>query len=119
MTISARDRIYVEHMLECIDRIERYVNSDRSRFMKSEMVQDAVTRNLQTLAESSQRLSDTAKNSQPEIDWRAISGFRNILVHDYLGLDLETIWLVVAQDIPQLKTSLEILRDMEVPSGSG
>jgi uncharacterized protein with HEPN domain len=54
MTISDRDRIYVEHMLECIDRIERYVESDRSRFMASEMVQDAVTRNLQTFAYSEQ-----------------------------------------------------------------
>lgn len=112
MTISDRDRIYVEHMLECIDRIERYVGDERSRFMESEMVQDAVTRNLQTLAESSQRLSETAKGIQPNIDWRAISGFRNVLVHDYLGLDLETVWLVVAQDLPQLKATLERLRDM-------
>ena len=113
MTISDRDRIYVEHMLECIDRIERYVESDRSRFMASEMVQDAVTRNLQTLAESSQRLSESAKKTQPGIDWRAICGFQNVLVHDYLGLDLETIWLVIAQDLPQLKASLETIRDKE------
>jgi uncharacterized protein with HEPN domain len=48
--------------------------------------------------------------TQPGIDWRAIAGFRNILVHDYLGLDLHTIWLVIEQDRPQLKNALEALR---------
>lgn len=103
MILNDRDQIYVEHMLECVDRIERYADNDRARFMNSELVQDAVVRNLQILAESSQRLSEDAKNTQAGIDWRAISGFRNILVHDYLGLDLDTIWLVIEQDLPQLK----------------
>lgn len=107
--LNDRDQIYVEHMLECVDRIERYADNDRARFMNSELVQDAVVRNLQILAESSQRLSEDAKNTQAGIDWRAISGFRNILVHDYLGLDLDTIWLVIEQDLPQLKKSLEAL----------
>ena len=109
MILNDRDQIYVEHMLECVDRIERYADNDRARFMNSELVQDAVVRNLQILAESSQRLSEDAKNTQAGIDWRAISGFRNILVHDYLGLDLDTIWLVIEQDLPQLKKSLEAL----------
>lgn len=82
MILSERDQVYVEHMLECIGRIERYAGDDRARFMQSEIVQDAIIRNLQTLAKSSQRLSDAAKSSQPGIDWRAIAGFRNILVSD-------------------------------------
>lgn len=111
MILSERDQVYVEHMLECIGRIERYAGDDRARFMQSEIVQDAIIRNLQTLAESSQRLSDAAKSSQLGIDWRAIAGFRNILVHDYLGLDLDTIWLVIEQDIPQLKNALKAIRN--------
>jgi uncharacterized protein with HEPN domain len=110
MSLSERDQVYVEHMLVCIARIERYVGDDSARFMQTEIVQDAVVRNLQTLAESSQRLSDSARSSQPGIDWRAIAGFRNILVHDYLGLDLDTIWLVVEQDLPPLKKALEVLQ---------
>lgn len=109
MTFSERDQIYIEHMLDCISRIQRYAADDRGRFMRTELVQDAVIRNLQTLSESSQRLSDIAKKTQPSIDWRAISGFRNILVHDYLGLDLETIWLVIEQDLPKLKMALEAM----------
>ncbi len=52
MTLSERDQVYVEHMLECINRVERFVGLDRNLFMQSELVQDAVVRNLQTLSES-------------------------------------------------------------------
>lgn len=52
MSISERDEIYIEHMLECIERIERFIENDRERFIRSDLVQDAVVRNLQTLAES-------------------------------------------------------------------
>ena len=104
-------QVYIEHMLDCIDRIDEYVDGDREQFFNSRLVQDAVVRNLQTLAESSQRLPEPMKINQPEIPWRDISGFRNILVHDYLGLDLEMIWSVVDQDLPALHRALERMQD--------
>ena len=62
---------------------------------------------LQVMAESSQRISEKSKKGQPEIDWRGISGFRNILVHDYLGgIDLELIWQVLETELPKLKRTL-------------
>ena len=70
-------------MLECTGRIDEYVGGDETRFRASRLIQDAVVRNLQTLAESSQRLTDKIKAGEPDVPWRAISGFRNILVHDY------------------------------------
>jgi len=73
------------------------------------MVQDAIVRNLQTLAESTQRLSDKAKQRKPEVDWRAIAGFRNVVVHDYLGVDLERIWHIAECDLPSLKTHIDEL----------
>lgn len=93
-------------MLECIERVEEYVGGDELRFGTSPLVQDAVIRYLQTLAESSQRLSDAIKNSEPDTPWRAISGFRNILVPDYLGADLDAIWLVVKLELPPLQVAL-------------
>lgn len=101
------NRVYLEHILDCIRRIEEYTESDKNRFLESTLVQDAVTRNLQTMAESTQRLSDALKSSNPAVDWRAISGFRNILVHDYLGLDLERIWGIVERRLPLLKAEIE------------
>jgi uncharacterized protein with HEPN domain len=98
-------------MLDCIARIEEYTQCQRSRFFTSSLIQDAVVRNLQVLAESSQRLSEEAQSAEAQIPWRAIAGFRNILVHDYLGLDMDTIWNVVAKELPPLRAALERLRE--------
>ncbi len=108
---TERDTILVEHMLDCIGRIQKYTQGGRQKFFDSELVQDAVIRNLQTMAESSQRLSEECKEIRPDIDWRAIAGFRNILVHDYLGLDLKLIWLVVENELPSLQNALEEMKD--------
>lgn len=71
-------------------------------------------RNLQTLAESAQRLSEALKAKYPDVEWRSIAAFRNILVHDYLGVDLERIWIIVQQDVPKLKeTIVWILQEIE------
>jgi len=74
--------------------------------MNSPLVQDAVIRNLQTLSESTQKLSAELTAQHPEITWKAISGFRNILVHNYLGLDLPEIWAVIENRLPQLRGNL-------------
>lgn len=98
------DRLYLIHISECIGRIESYVcGMKKDEFMESSLVQDAVVRNLQVMAESTQRLSDTAKEKKPQVDWYKIAGFRNILVHDYLGVDIERIWNILQNDIPVLK----------------
>jgi uncharacterized protein with HEPN domain len=59
-------------------------------------------RNLQILTESSQRLSSEIKATEPQIPWRELAGFRNVIVHGYLGVDLGAVWLVVEQDLPAL-----------------
>ncbi|MGB0713989.1 MAG: DUF86 domain-containing protein [Gammaproteobacteria bacterium] len=94
-------------MLECIARIRDYTREGPQTFLASLLIQDAVVRNLQVLAESSQRLSEAFKSESGEVDWRALSGFRNILVHDYLALDLPLIWLVVENEMSALETILK------------
>ena len=101
------DTVYLRHSLECIRRIEEDLAEGRERFMESHTLQDAVLRNLQVMAESTQRLSETAKATQPNVEWRKIAAFRNILVHDYLGIDLDTVWDITQRDIPELKQAIE------------
>jgi uncharacterized protein with HEPN domain len=103
------DAIYLSHILECIRRIEENTAGGRAKFMASHTLQDAVLRNLQTMSESTQRLPDTSKEKHPEIEWHRISAFRNVLVHDYLGIDMETVWQIVRRDVPQLKTVVSLL----------
>lgn len=101
------DRILLEHIRECIERIWEYTGSKRASFYGSRLVQDAVVRNLQTLAESTQRLSDAVKETERDVPWRAIAGFRNVLVHGYLEVDLDAVWSVVERDLPELARATE------------
>ncbi len=75
--------------------------------MDSSLIQDAIIRNLQVLSESTQRLSDAAKESMSEVDWFKIAGFRNVLVHDYLGIDNERVWNILEKDLPALKKAVQ------------
>lgn len=107
------DRLYLIHISECLHRIETYVGqSGKEEFLASSLLHDAVIRNLQVMAESTQRLSASLKTDYPNVDWYRIAGFRNILVHDYLGVDLEIVWQVIIKDLPDLKQSIAaMLRD--------
>ena len=109
------DRVLLAHIRDCIDRIRKYTGNERSTFFNSHIVQDAVVHNLQTLAESTQRLSDPLKATEPNVPWREITGFRNVLVHGYLGIDLEAIWNVVEHDLKELTKAVE--RMMRVADG--
>ena len=100
------DRLYLIHILERIQRIEDYVSSGKEAFLGSDLIQDAVLRNLQTMAESTQRLSDHVKAERSDVDWRRIAGFRNVLVHDYLGVDVQYVWQIVEDELPSLKHAI-------------
>jgi uncharacterized protein with HEPN domain len=98
------DVVYLIHILECIRRIEEDIAEGEERFRSSHMVQDAVLRNLQTLGESAKRITDVCKTAHPEVEWQRIVAFRNVLVHDYLGINIERIWEIVQRDVPPLKS---------------
>ncbi len=101
------DTLYLTHIRESIARIRQYTQAGKDQFLADTKTQDAVLRNLHTLAESTQRLSETLKSSHPEIDWRNIAAFRNVVVHGYLGISLTQVWDIVEQDLPQLECKIE------------
>ena len=101
------DQALIDHMRECLSLITEFTGAERAHFDGSRLVQDAVIRNLQTMTESSQRLSELIKATEPEVPWRKLAGFRNILVHGYLGIDLAAVWSVVEQDLPGLSAALD------------
>ncbi len=101
------DRLYLIHTTECMARIHQYVADGRDVFLNDTKTQDAVLRNVQILAESVRRVSDLLKKSHPEVDWRGIAAFRNVAVHDYLGIDLRQIWDIIERDLPDLQRKLD------------
>ncbi len=104
------DCVYLDHILMAISRIEEYTRGGRDSFLASPLHQDGTLRNLQTMAEATQHLSESLKARHPEVDWRAIAAFRNVLVHDYLGVDLEAVFGIATIDVRRLKEAIHRLR---------
>lgn len=100
------DRAYLQHILECIRKIEEDVQGGRAPFFASHTISDAVIRNLQVLAQSTKRLSDELKSAHREVEWASIAGLRNVLVHAYFDVGLEAVWGIVQADLPRLKQAI-------------
>ena len=105
-------RVYLQHILECITRVEEYTSIGRDEFLASHMAQDATLRQLQVMAESTKRLSEDLKGRHPEIDWRALAGFRSVLVHDYLGIDMEQVYGNIQAQLPALKVAVKSMLEV-------
>ena len=105
------DLPYLLHILDAIDRIEQYVQGlDRATFDQNLLVQDGVIRQLMVIGEAVKLLSDDLRAKHTDIPWSRIARMRDRLVHHYFGIDIETVWLTVQDDLPVLKIEIEATR---------
>lgn len=102
-------RIYLIHIRDCITRIKQYTVEGKQVFFQDIKTQDAVLRNLQVMCESVQKLPSEWKNRYPDIAWNNIAGFRNRLTHEYLNVDLDIIWSVIENYLPDLEITIETM----------
>lgn len=102
-------RVYLAHILECIQKIERFTTGGKERFLSEKLLQDAVLRNLEIIGEAAKRLDDAYRSAHPEVPWRALAGLSNVLIHQYEGVDMERVWAVVEGDLPDLKGAIAAL----------
>ena len=103
------ERIYLRHILVAIGRIEAYSSGGRKEFFRNTMIQDAVIRNLEIIGEATRHLTLEITGQYPGIPWRKITALRNVLIHEYFGVDLEIVWRVVQKRLPALKLSVETI----------
>lgn len=107
-----KDLVYLYHIRDAIDKIESYASVGKEVFLETYHWQDAVIRNLEVIGEATKRLSAELKAENSEIPWREIAGLRDVLIHDYMGVDVRIVWNVVVQDIPKLKSTVLRLLEM-------
>ncbi|MGA9098268.1 MAG: DUF86 domain-containing protein [Methanotrichaceae archaeon] len=101
------DRLYLIHIWECIKRIESYAEEGKAAFLASNMMQDAIIRNFEIIGEATKHISPELKQSYPEIQWQGMAGFRDVLIHNYMGVDLDEVWNILENVLPQIKRSLK------------
>ena len=99
---------FLNHILDAITKIEKYIQDiDEESFLKNDLVQDGVIRQIEIIGEAVKRLSNDLKRQSPNIPWQDIAGMRDKLIHDYFGVDIDTVWLTAKKDIPQLKEEIK------------
>jgi uncharacterized protein with HEPN domain len=104
-----RDKLYLTHIAECIEHIEEYTAPGCDHFMASRLTQDAVIRNFEIIGEAARHLSESTFEQTPDIPWHRITAFRNVLIHGYFKVDLEQVWNVIENDLPNLKEAVKYL----------
>ncbi len=114
---QSREVLYLEHMLEAIGRIRRHLGRKRrAAFLRSELLQDAVVRNVEVIGEAAARVSAEFAARHPAIPWRDIVSMRHRLIHGYAKVRLDVVWDVVARDLPALEKQLRALLPAPKPA---
>ncbi len=102
------DNIYLKHIYESIEAIEDYIDGFTfDNFLGSMKTQDAVIRRLLIIGEAAKKVSTETKESNKKIPWRDMAGMRDVLVHDYFGVDLFQVWGTCQDDLPKLKQEIK------------
>jgi len=102
--------IFLKHIIECIEQIEAYTsNVTEEIFLESKEKQDAVVRRLEIIGEAVKNLAEDFKKEYPYIPWNKAMATRNIIVHEYFGIDYSLIWSTIKQDLPELKKQVKEL----------
>lgn len=106
--MSERDyRLFLHDILESISKIEKYTKDiEFKNFTNNQMIIDAVVRNFIIIGEASSSISDEIRNKYPFVPWNKMKAMRNIIVHEYFGLNLRTTWNTIRKSLPKLKKDI-------------
>ena len=99
--------LYIQDILDSVTKLEEYINPiDKHSFYENSQIQDAVIRRLEIIGEAVKNIDQDIKDIYPEIPWKQIAGMRDVLAHEYFGVNLERTWKTVKEDIPDLKAKV-------------
>ena len=107
-------KAYLNHILDSIILIEEYTASHSFEdFKKDRKTIDAVIRNFEIIGEASSELPKYLRKKYSEVPWRSIIGLRNVLIHEYFGVDIEAVWENIKQNLPELKKQIKFILERE------
>jgi len=99
-------KVYLRDILDSIRKIEQYkARVDQTTFKENELVQDGIIRNLEIIGEAVKKMPDSMKRSE-QLDWKKIAGLRDVLIHGYFTVDLDIVWDIVQNKVPELKAEI-------------
>lgn len=102
------DSIYIEHIIEAIDKIMGYIKQiSEKTFLETPLVQDAVIRQFEIIGEATKHISETFRKRHPDIPWEKMAGMRDKLIHDYIDVDLWVIWDTAKKHLPIVKKQIK------------
>ena len=102
-------RVYLVHISECIGRIQAYTAGGEGAFASNSMIQDAVVRNLEVIGEAAKRIPEEFRAANPGVPWKGFAGLRDVLIHQYEGVDLTQVWRVVESILPEMAAHINAL----------
>ncbi|MFZ2148195.1 MAG: DUF86 domain-containing protein [Sedimentisphaerales bacterium] len=108
-------KIFLEHILQCIELIEEYMEGvTKKQFLESVQLQDSIIRRIEIMGEAIKNIPKQVKDRYTDIAWKEIAGMRDILIHEYFGVDLGLTWKVATKDVRRLKNRiLKVKKDLE------
>lgn len=99
--------VFVKHIRDAVEEIEQFVGGmDEKAFYKDVKTQKAVIRDLEIIGEAARNLPEEFKMRHPEVEWRGMTGMRDVIVHEYFGLNVHRVWKVIVNDLPRLKAQV-------------
>jgi uncharacterized protein with HEPN domain len=107
--MSEKDKGNLSAIIDCCSKIEKFTNDiwDADAFFADEKTFDAVLMNFVIIREAVARLTDELRESEIQIPWTKIKGFRNMVAHDYFGVDAEEVWQIIKNNLPELEKEIK------------
>jgi len=105
--MKKNSKIFLTHILDSINLVEEYLKGkSKLDFLNSKQLQDSVIRRIEIIGEAIKNIPNDIKENYSQIPWKEITGMRDILIHQYFGVDLDLTWQVIDKDLPRLKRQI-------------